>query len=255
MIKKILLGLLACVIGLVGYLYVSMLAVIPEDRVVLEETAGATPGSPPVLIFGATRNTGLEFARLLHARGERVVAFVRPSSDRTALEALNAEFLTGDAMNAADVSAAAGSQPFRAVVTTVGCAGCEPPVDFVANRNIIDGAKAAGIDRVLLVTTIGAGDSFDVPPLVIKRVLRKVLPLKTQAEEHLRSSGLDYMIIRPGGLLSDQTSGNAMLTDAPEAFGYIDRADLAGLMLACLDSTVCDGRTLAAIDSQRKTYW
>jgi uncharacterized protein YbjT (DUF2867 family) len=255
MIKTILLGLLACVIGLATYVYVSMLAVIPEDRVVFEKATEVTPGSPPVLLFGATRNTGLELARLLHARGERVVAFVRPGSDRSALEALNAEFLVGDAMDADAVVAAAGSQPFRAIVTTVGCAGCEPPVDFVANRNIIDGARAAGIDRVLLVTTIGAGDSFDVPPPVIKRVLRKVLPLKTQAEEHLRSSGLNYIIIRPGGLLSDQTSGNGMLTDAPDAFGYIDRADLAALMIACLDSTVCDGRTLAAIDSQRKTYW
>jgi uncharacterized protein YbjT (DUF2867 family) len=255
MIKKILLGLLVCIIGAGTYLYASMLADIPEDRVVFEDSADATPGSPPVLLFGGTRNTGLEFARLLHARGERVVAFVRPSSDRSALEALNAEFLVGDAMNAEDVAVAADSQPFRAVVTTVGCAGCEPPVDFVANRNIIDGAKAAGIDRVLLVTTIGAGDSVDVPPLIIKRVLRKILPLKTQAEDHLRGSGLNYMIIRPGGLLSDQTSGNGILTDAPEAFGYIDRADLASLMVACLDSTVCDGRTLAAIDSQRKTYW
>lgn len=255
MIKKILLGLLACLVGLGTYFYVSMLANIPEDRVVFEKAAEAIPGSQPVLVFGATRNTGLELVKRLHARGERVVAFVRSTSNRSALEALNAEFLVGDAMDAEAVAAAARSQPFRAVVTTVGCPGCEPPVDFIANRNIIDGAKAAGIDRVLLVTTIGAGDSFNMAPLAIRQVLRKIIPLKTQAEEHLRSSGLNYMIIRPGGLLSDQTSGNGMLSDAPDAFGYIDRGDLADLIMACLDSTLCDGKTLAAIDSQRRTYW
>ncbi len=255
MIKKFLLGLLVCLLILVGFFYFSMLANIPEQRVVFEQAPKAKPSSAPVLVFGATRNTGLEFARRLHARGERVVAFVRPSSDRTALEALDAEFLVGDAMDPETVLAAVRSQTFRAVVTTVGCLKCEPPVDFTANRNIIEGAKAAGIDRVMLITTIGAGDSIEMVPFTTRAILKNVLPLKTQAEQHLRASGLNYMIVRPGGLVSDQTSGNGMLSEAPDAFGFIDRGDLAEMMLACLDSTACDGKTLAAIDSQRKTYW
>ncbi|MEM6937795.1 MAG: SDR family oxidoreductase [Pseudomonadota bacterium] len=255
MIKKILLLLLLAILAGAAYLYSSMLANIPESRLQLQPAQMVASSEAPVLLFGATRNTGLELAKKLHARGEKVVAFVRPTSDRSALEALDAEFLEGDAMDEASVMAAAQSQPFRAVVTTVGCLKCVPPVDFTGNRHIIDAAKTAGIDRVLLVTTIGAGDSVDVLPLPSKQILKEILPLKTQAEDHLRASGLNHIIIRPGGLLSGQASGSGMLSDAPEAFGYIDRSDLAGLMLACLDSSACDGKTLAAIDSERKTYW
>ncbi|MEM9531926.1 MAG: SDR family oxidoreductase [Pseudomonadota bacterium] len=255
MLKKILLLLLCLIVAAAAYLYSSMLANIPAERLDLAPAAAVASDQAPVLLFGATRNTGLELAKKLHARGERVVAFVRPSSDRTALEALDAQILVGDAMDAASVLKAAQSQPFRAVVTTVGCLKCDPPVDFTGNRNIIDGAKAAGINRVMLITTIGAGASAQVLPLPSKQILKAILPLKTQAEEHLRGSGLTYTILRPGGLLSDQASGQGMLTEAPEAFGYIDRADLADLMLACLDSSACDGKTLAAIDAQRTTYW
>lgn len=255
MIKKVLLVLFLLILAAVGYLFTAMQATIPEQRIDFDTAAKAVANPAPVLIFGGTRNTGLEFAKRLHARGEQVVAFVRPSSDRSALEALDAQFLVGDAMDLDAVLAATQSQPFRAVVTTVGCLKCEPPVDFVGNRNIIDGAKAAGIDRVMLITTIGAGDSYDRVPFPTKQILKKILPLKTQAETHLRDSGLNYMIIRPGGLLSDQASGNGMVTAAPEAFGFIDRSDLAQMMVSCLDTTACDGKTLAAIDSERKTYW
>ncbi|MFK7955590.1 MAG: SDR family oxidoreductase [Lysobacterales bacterium] len=255
MIKKLLLGLLVGLLGLAGWLYFSMLATIPQDRIQLANPANAASKDAPILIFGASRNSGLELAKKLHARGEQVVAFVRPTSDRTALEALDASFLEGDAMDAESVEAATRSQPFRAVVTTVGCLKCDPPVDFVANRNIIDATKAAGINRLLLITTIGAGDSFEVIPFPTQKILGPILPLKTQAEAHLRASGLNYIIIRPGGLLSGQPSGNGMLSEAPEAFGYIDRSDLAEMMLACLDGNACDGKTLAAIDSLRTTYW
>ena len=108
--------------------------------------------APPVLIFGATRNTGLEVARRLDARGEAFVAFVRPTSDRSELEKLNAAFVVGDAMDMASVQAAISSQPFRAIVSTIGCLSCDPPPDFIGNRNIIDAAVEAGVPRMVLIT-------------------------------------------------------------------------------------------------------
>ena len=38
------------------------------------------------LVFGATRNTGLEIAKILAGRGEAVTAFVRPTSNLENLE-------------------------------------------------------------------------------------------------------------------------------------------------------------------------
>lgn len=49
-----------------------------------------------VLIFGASRNTGLEIARILVARGETVTAFVRPTSNLENLEPLAVDYFVGD---------------------------------------------------------------------------------------------------------------------------------------------------------------
>ena len=57
-------------------------------------------GDDGVLIFGATRNTGLEIAKILVGRGEAVTAFVRPTSNLENLEPLDVDYFVGDALSA-----------------------------------------------------------------------------------------------------------------------------------------------------------
>src|SRR5690606_16495068 len=116
-----------------------------------------------------------------------------------------------------------------AVISTIGCLRCEPPPDFIGNRNIIDAARNNGIGRFILITTVGAGDSHDAANLLSRIVLRPILPLKTRAEDHLRASGLAYTIIRPGGLRPESTeaTGLGYLTEDRGSLGFIHRADLA----------------------------
>lgn len=254
-IKRVLTLLLVLVVGLFIFLYLSFRPNIPSEQLTLTAPLSEPNNDAPILIFGATRNTGLELAKKLHQRGEPVFAFVRKSSNVDELQALGATLLVGDAMDPASVQTALATQSFRAVVTTVGCFSCDPPVDFEANKNIIDGAKIANVPRVMLVSTIGAGDSFDSTPFLTKKVLKRILPLKTKAEEHLRKSGLEYTIIRPGGLGHGPTTGNGLLSEDQSAFGYIVRSELADLMLSCLDHSNCDNKTLAAIDKNRRMPW
>ena len=259
MVGKLLksLGILVLAIVLViGGLTATMRASVPDDRFELQRQSTAETSEPGhYLLFGASRNTGLEVARILRTRGDRVTAFVRPSSDRSALEAIGAEFVVGDALQMDTVEASFRQGPYQAVVTTIGCFGCDPIPDFEANRNIIDAAKVAGVERLLLVTSIGAGDSKPVTPWVSRMALKKILPLKDQAEAHLIASDLDYTIIRPGGLSASTPSGRGLLSENPGTFGYIHRADLAALMVGCLDDPRSIGKTLAAIDSQRPWFW
>jgi uncharacterized protein YbjT (DUF2867 family) len=247
---------LVLVAALALTLYLSLQAKPPESYF---ELAGSPPppGAAPVLIFGATRGTGLEVAKQLRARGEDFVAFVRPTSDRSALEALNAAFVVGDATNMEEVQAAVSSQPFRAIVSTIGCLNCDPPPDFIGNRNITDAAVQAGVPRMILVTSIGAGDSRDTPPMISRMFLSRILPLKEQAEEHLRASGLGYTIIRPGGLRPADTpvTGQGYLSEDPKAFGFINRVDLAALIVGCVDDERTIGKTFAAADKTIESPW
>lgn len=257
---KIIFGLVGVGLLLIGGLALTMyLSLQAEPPSSYFELQGSPPpeGAAPVLIFGGTRGTGLEVAKVLHARGEDFVAFVRPTSDRSALEKLNAAFVVGDATNNDEVQAAVSSQPFRAIISTIGCMSCEPPPDFIGNRNITDAAVTAGVPRMILITSLGTGDSKDAPPLVSRLFLRKILPLKEQAEDYLRASGLNYTIIRPGGLRPNDApvTGQGYLSEDRTAFGFMHRADLAAMIVGALDDDRTVGKTFAAADKTVESPW
>jgi uncharacterized protein YbjT (DUF2867 family) len=252
---KILLGLVVVLAGLVLYLYIDLQAVAPESTYDLQPVAATAPDPRPVLIFGATRNTGLKVAEILRDRGEAVTAAVRESSDRSALEALGVDIVFADAMDPPSIAEAMAGGEFRAVLSTVGCIGCDPRPDYIGNANIADAAKAAGIPRMFLVTSIGSGDSYESANLLSRMFLREILPLKTQAEDHLKNTGIDYTIIRPGGLVPKPGSGRGYLSEDRKAFGFISRDDLARLIVQALDDPGTANKTFAAADPELKTPW
>lgn len=250
-------GFVLLLILVIAGLALSLRANPPESTFDVQartDSQAADDGSS-ILIFGATRNTGLLAARNLVGRGDRVTAFVRPTSDRTQLERLGAGIVVGDALDIDSVREAMEDGSYRAVITTIGCFKCDPPPDHAGNANIFQAAREAGINRIVLVTTIGAGDSADALPALSAFFLGETLPLKTRAEEELRASGLDYTIIRPGGLRSGRRTGNGILSEDRDAFGFIFREDLAELLVAVLDDDRTIGRTLAAVDANRSWPW
>lgn len=249
-VLKVVIGLVLLVALTVAFLALTLRATPPGTVFEPRPVAAEAWDTQPVLVFGATGGSGYEVVRLLRARGQPVTAAVRPGSDRSRLEPLGVGFVVADALDPGAVRAAVAEADFQAVISTVGCLRCDPSPDFIGNRNIIDAAKAGGIGRVILITTVGAGDSYEATNLLSRLVLRKILPLKTRAEEHLRASGLDYTIIRPGGLRpeSTQPTGSGYLSEDRMAMGFIHRADLARLIVAVLDDDRTIGRTFAVAD-------
>lgn len=262
-IIKILLGIVGTIIALVAILAVtfviSMQAEVPESRldVRFDPAIQADPAGLPYLVFGGTRNTGLEVVKLLRGRGEKVTAFVRPTSNLDDLNAVGGvDYVYGDGLDAETVAAAVAAGPYQAVISTIGCFRCEPPPDFLANRNIVDAMVDEGGGYMMLITSIGAGDSAKSPPFLSRIILRGIIPLKDQAEEHLRASGLEYTIIRPGGLNNMPSTGNGMLTEDPNGFGFIYREDLAQMIVAAMDNRdKTAGKTLSAMDAERTSPW
>lgn len=224
------------------------------------KTVSATAGTGAVLVIGGTKATGLEIVRLLRARGDDVVVLARPASDASAAEALGARIVRGDALNPADLTAALAAVPpgggFRAIVSTLGSTSVEGPrPDFDGNRNAVDAARFAGVKRFVLVTMIGAGESLSVMPAVARYFLRKVTPEKTKAEDYLKTSGLDFTIIRPGGLLNKEAQGKAYLTEDTQAMSWIRRADVALLAVQALDDPRAIGKVYHAFDPDRTRFW
>ena len=252
LVLKILGGVALLLVAVVIWAVVSLRPNIPSEQFNL--LPATSVGGLNVMVFGASGSLGLEITKVLTARGDKVTAFVRPTSDRSQLEPLGVDFAVGDAMDPQSVLAGLQQSEYDAVITTIGGFG-DPPPDYIGNANVFDAAKAAGIARVILISSIGAGDSYESAPLISRLALAKLLPLKTQAEEHLRASGLDYTIIRPGGLPPGSGTGGGILSEDVTTMGFINRQDLAPLVVGVLDDDRTIGKTLAAMDPARSAPW
>ena len=203
-----------------------------------------------VLIFGASRNTGLEAAKILVARGDAVSAFVRESSNVDALNALDVHLITGDALDAGSVVDAFADRSFDAVVTTLSGSIRDTTVDSQGNINVFAAAENAGVRRMIFVTAIGAGGTESVLQEGARNFLKPVIDAKTVAENDLRARDLDWSILRPGQLPDGPATGNGLLSEDQTLMGKITRGELAALIVKALDDDATIGKVYHTIDSE-----
>lgn len=201
-----------------------------------------------VLVFGGTGRTGIEIVRELHGAGASVTVFVRPTSDRGPLEPYNVSFVEGDALLAADVERAISSDSFTVVISAIGRRRGEVRPDFTANSNITTSALHNNVQRLVQISSVGTGNSRQHLPEV-RDFMIEVLETKTKAENELIASGVNYTIIRPGGLLLGEATGKAKLTDDVSVVGgVINRSDLARLTVQVLSDDTTINKILHAHD-------
>ncbi|MGJ5675651.1 MAG: SDR family oxidoreductase [Nostochopsis sp.] len=204
-----------------------------------------------IFLAGASRGVGREIAQCLISQQSKVKALLRTDATHNELEALGIKVVLGDAMNVEDVERAIlGDEPIDVVITTIGgLAKDNNRADYIGNKNLIDVALKAGVKKFILVTSIGSGNSVVALSPQILEALQPVLIDKEKAEQHLIASGLNYTIIRPGGLQSEPATGNGVLSENPRIAGMINRADVALLVCRCLNSDAANNKVLSAIDA------
>lgn len=88
-------------------------------------------------------------------------------------------------------------------------------VDNFGTVNLVEACRIAGVNRFILISSIlvnGAamGQIFN-PAYIILNVFGLTLVAKLQAEQYIRRSGINYTIVRPGGLRDDPPSGNIVM--------------------------------------------
>jgi nucleoside-diphosphate-sugar epimerase len=203
-----------------------------------------------IFLAGASRGVGNQVARILHTQNIPVLALLRPTSDRQQLQDLNLETVVGDALNLADVTKAMNGQVSAIVSTIGGMPQDGQRADFWGNKQLIDAAVASGVQRFILVSSLGAGKTKDAIPAAAYASLAEVLADKEKAEDYLIASGLNYTIVRPGGLKSEPATGQGVLTLDTHVAGSICRADVAILVCQCLNSEKAERQVLSAFDRQ-----
>ncbi len=204
-----------------------------------------------VLIFGATRNTGLELAKRLVERGDDVTAFVRTTSDVTALNELGVEQVVGDALDVSSVVAAFDGREYDAVVTTLSGSVRNTSVDSQGNINVFAAAETAGVGRIVFVTAIGTSGTENVLAPGARQFLEPVLRAKTEAESDLRARDLQWTILRPGQLPDGPSTGRGLLSEDQTLMGRITRGELAALIVKCLDDDSTVGKIYHVVDADQ----
>ncbi|MDS0294267.1 SDR family oxidoreductase [Halogeometricum luteum] len=209
-----------------------------------------------VLVAGATGGTGRRVLDTLRSLDAHVTvrALTRSADEESALRGRGAdEVVVGDALSAED--AARAVEGCDAVVcalgTSLGLGSLTGDhADGRGVENLVDAARDAGVERFVLVSSIGVGDSKPGMQLGLRLLLRGlgVLPAKARAEAHLRSSGLAYTILRPGGLTNAEATGDVVVGEGGDTVsGSVPRADVAGLCVASLFTPAAENRTFEVV--------
>lgn len=200
-----------------------------------------------VLVAGATGRTGRETVNELLSEGYRVRAFVRNLD--TAREKLGGDIdlAEGDVRNRESIDAALDG--VSAVISTIGAGRGDPSngpefVDYGGVKNLVDAAVAADVNHFVLMSSQGATD--DSPENPLNKMFNNVLVWKLKGEDHLRTSGLDYTIVRASaleGVASEPGTAGLLFDQGDDTTGKIHRADCATVMIAALTDPDANKKT------------
>jgi uncharacterized protein YbjT (DUF2867 family) len=199
-----------------------------------------------VVIAGGHGQIALRLERLLSARGDRARALIRNPDHAADVEAAGAEAVVFDLEEGVADDLAAIVRGADAVVFAAGAgpgSGAERKrtVDLGAAVKLIDAARAAGVRRYAMVSSIGADD-----PASGGESMRPYLEAKAEADAALTTSGLDFTIVRPGALTNDP--GTSKVTAGPDVGrAEIPRDDVAAVLVGVLDEPRTVGKTFVVV--------
>jgi len=126
-------------------------------------------------------------------------------------------------------------------------------VDNVGTIRLIDAAKKAGVQKVVMVSSILTNGrnwgQEKSPGFVITNAFGQVLDEKIVAENYLRASGLNYTIVRPGGLKAKPPTGALKISGEDTLnSGEISRDLVADVCVASLTDVKAKNQVLEIIE-------
>ncbi|MFN7898444.1 MAG: SDR family oxidoreductase [Synechococcaceae cyanobacterium] len=196
-----------------------------------------------IAISGASGKTGYRIAEEVLAAGDRPRLLLRPGSlvpaSLQSCEQVRLELTDADALDRALVGADA------LVIAT----GARPSIDLTGPMRVdawgvqrqVESCQRVGLRRIVLVSALCAGRWAH--PL---NLFGLILVWKRLGEQALERSGLDWTVIRPGGL-SEREEGlerEGIRYSGPDQQGSdsIPRRLVARCCLEALDTPACIGR-------------
>jgi uncharacterized protein YbjT (DUF2867 family) len=203
--------------------------------------AAVTEDRELILVAGASGRVGRYVIRHLKEQGRTFRSLTR--SRDTAIERwgkayTDMNWVEGDVRDAARMREIMAG--VTAVISVVGTREISGPnsaefVDYGGVVNMVDAAKAEGVEHFVLLSAIGVTD----PQHPFNKATKGALEWRFKGEEHLRGSGLAYTIARPAGLVNRPAGEQALLIEQgdnwrPLLRSTLSRDDLAQVLIESL---------------------
>jgi uncharacterized protein YbjT (DUF2867 family) len=193
-----------------------------------------------ILVVGATGNLGGAITRMLLAQSQPIRILARSQSNYQPLADVGAQVVLGDLKQRDSLYAACQGADTIITTATSAARGGEDnvqSVDLEGNRNLIDAAKAAGINQFIFVSVLNADPNSPVP----------FIQAKGKTEDYLCASGIPYTIIAPNGFMEVMV---ATIVGMPAMMGqpvtivgggrrkhsFISAGDVAAFILAAISN-------------------
>ena len=193
-----------------------------------------------VLIAGANGTTGKIIVNLLkESQYFRPIAMVRKKEQLEQFENMGVKTILGDL----EEDLVHTMEDIDKVIFAAGSGGKKVvEVDQEGAKRLIDVAKMAHVKKFIMLSSIGA----DQPEKADK--LQDYLRAKQNADEHLRHSGLNYTIVRPGALKNAEGVGRIVLAKSLDKEGDISRQDVAQTLVRVLHDTTANATTFEILE-------
>jgi uncharacterized protein YbjT (DUF2867 family) len=202
-----------------------------------------------IVIAGGHGKVARRLTALLVARGDRVRGLIRNADHAADLQADGSEPVVLDLEQASAEDVASAIAGADAVVFAAGAgpgsgAQRKLTLDRDGATKLLAAAQSAGVERYVMVSSIGAEDPPDGDD-----VFSVYLRAKAQADAALSASDRAWTIVRPGSLDDDPGTGRARLTAEP-ARGDVSREDVAAALDAILHEPRSAGHTLYVVGGE-----
>ncbi len=216
-----------------------------------------TDKKPIVVVAGATGRAGrLIVDELLrknfHVRALIVKPFDPP--EPPGLTAPNIELVEGDFGSSTTLEKALAGADY--LISAIGSTKIFnkkefEKIDVIANRDLAQAAKAAGVEQIVVISSLGAGNSKDAMGCIYRLMMGHVIKAKTKLEETIKAVGINYTIIRPGGYSNKELSGEIAIGEGGKIGGLVRREQIAKVCVEAVSKPVMKNRTFEVIDASK----
>ena len=179
-----------------------------------------------ILITGATGKTGSATAKSLGEKGERFRALIRNEEKKEGLESIGGEVVIGSIENTDVVN-----QSMQGVKTVLVLLP-NSESQLALEKQLVDAAKQAGVERIVKMSSIEATPDATSP----------IPKLHLESEEYIKQSGLAWTMIKPNFYMQNLLASAGTIKDQGKIFlpmgegktGMIDTTDVGTVIAKVL---------------------